>query len=226
MRKKVAVVSIIICLLIIMIPDRVKETPQVEKQVTNVQATDINTTATVKEEEKNQDEKLTLSINDLIQNEKVMQTTDNEFYMNHNNKKEEFIGGSLFVDYRIDLNNTRKIIIYGHSSSTVDIPFTKLLGYKNQSFLTIHPNIELTYPDKKEIYQIFTVMLLKEDYFYTRLAFSDEKFKSHLEELKKKSIYDTGINIDETNKILILQTCSQDEDGQYLVIGAKLKEKI
>ena len=69
-------------------------------------------------------------------------------------------------------------------------------------------------------------MLLKEDYFYTRLVFSDEKFKSHLEELKKKSIYDTGINIDETNKILILQTCSQDEDGQYLVIGAKLKEKI
>ena len=60
MRKKVAVVSIIICLLIIMIPDRVKETPQVEKQATNVQATDINTTATVKEEEKNQDEKLTL----------------------------------------------------------------------------------------------------------------------------------------------------------------------
>lgn len=226
MRKKVAVVSIIICLLIIMIPDRVKETPQVEKQATNVQATDINTTATVKEEEKNQDEKLTLSINDLIQNEKVMQTTDNEFYMNHNNKKEKFIGGSLFVDYRIDLNNTRKIIIYGHSSSTVDIPFTKLLGYKKQSFHINHPNIELTYPEQKEIYQIFTVMLLKEDYFYTRLAFSDEKFKSHLEELKKKSIYDTGINIDETNKILILQTCSQDEDGQYLVIGAKLKEKI
>lgn len=226
MRKKVAVVSIIICLLIIMIPDRVKETPQVEKQAINVQATDINTTATVKEEEKNQDEKLTLSINDLIQNEKVMQTTDNEFYMNHNNKKEKFIGGSLFVDYRIDLNNTRKIIIYGHSSSTVDIPFTKLLGYKKQSFLINHHNIELTYPDKKEIYQIFTVMLLKEDYFYTRLALDDEKFIKHLEELKKKSIYDTGINIENTNKILILQTCSQDEDGQYLVIGAKLKEKI
>ena len=63
-----------------------------------------------------------------------MQTTDNEFYMNHNNKKEEFIGGSLFVDYRINLNSTRKIIIYGHSSSTVDIPFTKLLGYKKQDF--------------------------------------------------------------------------------------------
>ena len=226
MRKKVAVVSIIICLLIIMIPDRVKETPQVEKQATNVQATDINTTATVKEEEKNQDEKLTLSINDLIQNEKVMQTTDNEFYMNHNNQKENFIGGSLFVDYRINLANTRKIIIYGHSSSTVDIPFTKLLGYKKQSFLISHPNIELTYKDKKEIYQIFTIMFLKEDYFYTRLALDDEKFIKHLEELKKKSIYDTGINIENTNKILILQTCSQDEDGQYLVIGAKLKEII
>lgn len=226
MRKKVAVVSIIICLLIIMIPDKPKETPKIEQKVTNVKATDINTTATVKEEKKNEDEKFTLSIDNLIKNEKVMQTTDNEFYMNHNDQKENFIGGSLFVDYRINLANTRKIIIYGHSSSTVDIPFTKLLGYKKQSFLISHPNIELTYKDKKEIYQIFTIMLLKEDYFYTRLALDDEKFIKHLEELKKKSIYDTGINIENTNKILILQTCSQDEDGQYLVIGAKLKEII
>ena len=226
MRKKVAVVSIIICLLIIMIPDKPKETPKIEQKVTNVEATDINTTATVKEEKKNEDEKFTLSIDNLIKNEKVMQTTDNEFYMNHNNQKENFIGGSLFVDYRINLANTRKIIIYGHSSSTVDIPFTKLLGYKKQSFLISHPNIELTYKDKKEIYQIFTIMLLKEDYFYTRLALDNEKFIKHLEELKKKSIYDIGINIENTNKILILQTCSQDEDGQYLVIGAKLKEII
>lgn len=226
MRKKVAVVSIIICLLIIMIPDKSKEKPKIEQKVTNVEATDINTTATVKEEKKNEDEKFTLSIDNLIKNEKVMQTTDNEFYMNHNNQKENFIGGSLFVDYRINLANTRKIIIYGHSSSTVDIPFTKLLGYKKQSFLISHPNIELTYKDKKEIYQIFTIMLLKEDYFYTRLALDNEKFIKHLEELKKKSIYDIGINIENTNKILILQTCSQDEDGQYLVIGAKLKEII
>ena len=181
MRKKVAVVSIIICLLIIMIPDKPKENPKIEQKVTNVEATDINTTATVKEEKKNEDEKFTLSIDNLIKNEKVMQTTDNEFYMNHNNQKENFIGGSLFVDYRINLANTRKIIIYGHSSSTVDIPFTKLLGYKKQSFLISHPNIELTYKDKKEIYQIFTIMLLKEDYFYTRLTLDDEKFIKHLE---------------------------------------------
>ena len=183
-----------------MIPDKPKENPKIEQKVTNVEATDINTTATVKEEKKNEDEKFTLSIDNLIQNEKVMQTTDNEFYMNHNNKKEKFIGGSLFVDYRIDLNNTRKIIIYGHSSSTVDIPFTKLLGYKKESFLINHPNIELTYPDKKEIYQIFTVMLLKEDYFYTRLAFSDEKFKSHLEELKKKVIQKRKERFPERNR--------------------------
>ena len=68
--------------------------------------------------------------------------------------------------------------------------------------------------------------ILKEDYFYTRLEFTDETFIKHLEELKEKSIYDTGINIDKTNKLLILQTCSQDEDGLYLVIGAKLKEKL
>ena len=55
---------------------------------------------------------------------------------------------------------------------------------------------------------------------------TDETFIKHLEDLKKKSIYDTGINIDKTNKLLILQTCSQDEDGLYLVIGAKLKEKL
>ena len=223
MRKKIAVVSIIICLLIIMIPSK-EEKQIVDNKQQEIKSEEITTTPVVNQE--NKDQKFTLSINNLITKEPVMQTTDNEFYMNHNNKKEEFIGGSLFVDYRVNLNSTRKIIIYGHSSSTVDIPFTKLLGYKKQDFFSKHQDIELNYKDKKETYQVFTVMLLKEDYFYTRLEFTDEKFIKHLEELKEKSIYDTGINIDKTNKLLILQTCSQDEDGQYLVIGAKLKEII
>lgn len=223
MRKKIAVVSIIICLLIIMIPSK-EEKQIVDNKQQEIKSEEITTTPVVNQE--NKDQKFTLSINNLITKEPVMQTTDNEFYMNHNNKKEEFIGGSLFVDYRVNLNSTRKIIIYGHSSSTVDIPFTKLLGYKKQDFFLKHQDIELSYKDKKEIYQVFTVMLLKEDYFYTRLEFTDEAFIKHLEELKEKSIYDTGINIDKTNKLLILQTCSQDEDGLYLVIGAKLKEKL
>lgn len=223
MRKKIAVVSIIICLLVIMIPSK-EEKQIVDNKQQEIKSEEITTTPVVNQE--NTDQKFTLSINNLITKEPVMQTTDNEFYMNHNNKKEEFIGGSLFVDYRINLNSTRKIIIYGHSSSTVDIPFTKLLGYKKQDFFSKHQDIELNYKDKKETYQVFTVMLLKEDYFYTRLEFTDETFKKHLEELKEKSIYDTGINIDKTNKLLILQTCSQDEDGLYLVIGAKLKEKL
>lgn len=223
MRKKIAVVSIIICLLVIMIPSR-EEKQIVDNKQQEIKSEEITTTPVVNQE--NTDQKFTLSINNLITKEPVMQTTDNEFYMNHNNKKEEFIGGSLFVDYRINLNSTRKIIIYGHSSSTVDIPFTKLLGYKKQDFFLKHQEIELDYKDKQETYQVFTVMLLKEDYFYTRLEFTDETFIKHLEELKKKSIYDTGINIDKTNKILILQTCSQDEDGLYLVIGAKLKENL
>ena len=223
MRKKIAVVSIIICLLVIMIPSK-EEKQIVDNKQQEIKSEEITTTPVVNQE--NKDQKFTLSINNLITKEPVMQTTDNEFYMNHNNKKEEFIGGSLFVDYRVNLNSTRKIIIYGHSSSTVDIPFTKLLGYKKQDFFLKHQDIELNYKDKKEIYQVFTVMLLKEDYFYTRLEFTDEIFIKHLEELKEKSIYDTGINIDKTNKLLILQTCSQDEDGLYLVIGAKLKEKL
>lgn len=223
MRKKIAVVSIIICLLVIMIPSK-EEKQIVDNKQQEIKSEEITTTPVVNQE--NTDQKFTLSINNLVTKEPVMQTTDNEFYMNHNNKKEEFIGGSLFVDYRINLNSTRKIIIYGHSSSTVDIPFTKLLGYKKQDFFLNHRDIELDYKDKQETYQVFTVMLLKEDYFYTRLEFTDETFIKHLEELKKKSIYDTGINIDKTNKLLILQTCSQDEDGLYLVIGAKLKEKL
>ena len=177
MRKKIAVVSIIICLLIIMIPSK-EEKQIVDNKQQEIKSEEITTTPVVNQE--NTDQKFTLSINNLITKEPVMQTTDNEFYMNHNNKKEEFIGGSLFVDYRINLNSTRKIIIYGHSSSTVDIPFTKLLGYKKQDFFSKHQDIELNYKDKKETYQVFTVMLLKEDYFYTRLEFTDEKFIKHL----------------------------------------------
>ena len=82
MRKKIAVVSIIICLLIIMIPSK-EEKQIVDNKQQEIKSEEITTTPVVNQE--NKDQKFTLSINNLITKEPVMQTTDNEFYMNHNN---------------------------------------------------------------------------------------------------------------------------------------------
>ena len=52
---------------------------------------------------------------------------------------------------------------------------------------------------------------------------SDEEYLNHLEKLKSKSMYDTGIEVTKDDEILILQTCSTNKDyrnyqKKYLLI--------
>lgn len=167
----------------------------------------------------------TISIDNIISDEIVVKSTDNSYYLNHNVQKEENIGGSIFLDYRINLSNTRKIIIYGHSSKEVDIPFSILEEYIDINFLKQHPNILLTTDNEKELYQIFSVMKVSEDYSYTRLTFDDDSFVKHINDLNEKSIYPIYFEGKKDDKVLILQTCSQEEEGKYIVISAARIEK-
>ena len=54
-------------------------------------------------------------------------------------------------------------------------------------------------------------------------------YLEHINKLKNKSIYDTGISLNDNSKIMILQTCNVESgyDGSYkntLVIGVLREE--
>ena len=69
-----------------------------------------------------------------------MQSTDNKFYLFRNlyKKKDEF--GTPFFDYRVDLNNAKKTLIFGHNSIYRHMAFEILNNYNREIFLRIKFN--------------------------------------------------------------------------------------
>lgn len=80
--------------------------------------------------------------------------------------------------------------------------------------------------NKKLMYEIFGVYVTTaNDIESISINFSnDGEFNSYIEDIFNKSIHDTNINIENTDKILTPATCSYEFDNARLIIHAKLIE--
>ena len=159
--------------------------------------------------------------------EPVLQAQDNTYFLTHDKKGNVSVKGEIFLDFRIN-QSTEKKIIYGHNSTSLDVPFRDLERYEHKDFYSHHKTIELTLWNKKEIYEIFSIMIEYQDFDYLRLFFPNTiQWEQHLQKLKKKSIYETEVEV-KNEEILILQTCSHNEDYKkyhdvyLLIIGKKI----
>lgn len=152
----------------------------------------------------------------------VLQTSDNDYYLNHNIKKEEDKYGGTFLDYRNDILNDKKLLIYGHSDMEITLSFNKLSNYNNQEFYEKNKYIYLYTNDKKYKYEIFSSYIENKDFDYVNLkSYNGLTYKEHLNKLKNKSKIKSNIVLEDESHILILQTCSNgDPNHKYqLVIG-------
>ena len=150
----------------------------------------------------------------------VVQTNDNEYYLNHNLKKEIDKVGSTFMDYRNSISD-KKLLIYGHNSRNINTDFHILENYLDYNYLNEHRNITLELEDITYNYRVFSIMIVKEDYHYMKLNFNKNEYKNHIMYLKENSIYDTNENISDDEDLLILQTCNYNPVGSYLLIISK-----
>lgn len=180
----------------------------------------------LQEENNNKDIVGYLSIPNTNINEPILQSTDNEFYLNHGIDKKKNIIGSTFLDYRVKINNGTKNLIYSHNSSTFDVPFKKLEKYYNEDFYKNNKYIYLEDEENKVKYQIFSVYVETSNWDYMKLNFTEKEWLEHLNKLKSLSWYETGVNVSKDDEILILQTCSHHKKyknykNKYLLIIAK-----
>ena len=151
----------------------------------------------------------------------LVKGNDNEYYLNHSIRNEYDIIGSIFVDYRTDLNS-KQINIYGHNSNVYDVIFKKLENYLDNKYYSDHKYIELWDGDKKSIYEIFSVQIVTDDYEHMDVV--PQNRKSHLEKLSN-GLYETGIITNEEDDVLVLQTCTYTPKNSFIIINAKkLKE--
>ncbi len=153
----------------------------------------------------------------------VMQTDNNDFYLNHDFYKEETIAGSIFLDFQCDGIHTRNYILYGHYMNNQSM-FGSLWDYQEPSYLEAHPIIQFDMPGQPRDWEIFSIYTAKADYDYRQPEFIDDNdFYQYVSRLKSQSIYDTGVNPQPDDTILTLSTCIYTFDDARFVVQARKK---
>ena len=161
----------------------------------------------------------------------VVQTNNDSDYLNKN-----FFGaatkyGCPFVSC---INNVAELdfntVIYGHHMNDRTI-FGALDAYKSIDGFRKAPTISFNTLYADYNWKIAAVILTNAvpaddngyvfNYYFNQLS-SDEKKTEYFAALKERSLYDTGVDLLPSDKLLTLSTCSHEFDDARLVVVARL----
>ncbi|MCI9436312.1 MAG: class B sortase [Lachnospiraceae bacterium] len=164
----------------------------------------------------------------------VMQTTDNEYYLDHNMNQEYDKNGTIFMDKDCDvLRPSTNYILYGHHMKSGQM-FGQLDLYKKKSYYEEHPYINFDTIYEKGTYQVMYVFRSKV-YKETEIVFkyyqfidanSEQEFDSYMKDMAELSLYDTGVTAEYGDQLLTLSTCDyQETDGRFVVVAKKIAKE-
>ena len=200
----------------VILPNEPKEVPKEEK-------IDINK---LRNEYGNDDIVGYIKINSISLESAIVQSIDNDYYLNHDINKNKSIYGVPFIDARNkkDLSLEKQINIYGHNSKVEEyldnLPFSNLRNLTDEEIFNNLSDIYLYTENDILVYEPYIVKVITTDYEYTRLKFtSEEILRNHLNNLVNNTMYcKEPCNIPEDKNIIILQTCFYNPKGSYLLL--------
>ncbi len=174
-----------------------------------------------------------LKIDDTNIDYPVMQTANNEYYLDHNFNQEYDKNGSLFMDAACDVvHRNTNLIIYGHHMKSGKM-FGNLNNYSSKDYCEKHSTIRFDTIYEKGLYQVMYVFrsrIYNEDevvfkYYQFFDAASEKEFESNMQEMEALSLYDTGVRAAFGDELLTLSTCDSSEpDGRFVVVAKRIQQ--
>lgn len=180
-------------------------------------------------------------------NDVVVQTDNNDYYMDKDFNGNRNIAGQIFVDFRCvindyDFNQTDNVIVYGHNQADNSM-FGSLKKYKvksdntkNFSFYQENPTFTYTSLYGEYTYKIiamFVIEVLPEQTrdgvifdYHNYVNFGGERnFEKFKENIMARTGINTGVDFDENDKYMTLSTCSNEFDqSRFVVIGRRVRD--
>ena len=140
-----------------------------------------------------------------------MQTTDNEYYLDHNLNQEYDKNGSIFMDKDCDvLKPSTNFILYGHPCIQFDTIYEK-------------GQYEIMYVFRSRVYSEDEIVF---KYYQFIDAQSEQEFDSYMNDMAEMSLYDTGVPASFGDQLLTLSTCDyQEKNGRFVVVAKKVTTK-
>ena len=173
-----------------------------------------------------------LKIDDTIIDYPVMQTSNNEYYLDHNFNQEYDKNGSLFLDCDCSIYpRSTNLIIYGHHMKSGQM-FGGLQKYAKESYYKEHSIIQFDSIYEEATYQVmyvFRSQVYNENdivfkYYQFIEANSETEFNSYMQEMEKISLYDTGVTASYGDSLLTLSTCDHSQtDGRFVVVAKRIQ---
>jgi len=152
---------------------------------------------------------------------------NNEYYLNRNLYKNLSAAGSICLDYENDVErHDPNTILYGHQMYSNSM-FHTIIYYMDEEFFNSHRYIIFNTIYEDNVWEVFAYFKTHISFNYIKVFFrSEQDFLSLAAEMKERSIYDTGIDIKEGDRILTLSTCTnQDPDTRYVLSARMIKNK-
>lgn len=156
----------------------------------------------------------------------VVQTKNNDYYLDKLYDKTYSNHGSIFMDYRNqkDLSN-HHTILYGHHMKDGTM-FSKVVKLSDQDYYDKHQELMYLTKDANYTIKIFSAYLTSEEEQGYRIAYENEEdFKNWLISEKEKSKVKTDVIPTSNDHIITLSTCGFDfENARYIAHGVLVKE--
>ena len=162
----------------------------------------------------------------------VLQGRNNEYYLTHDYKREYISTGSIFLDKDYDFSlPSSNFLIYGHRNK-VGLMFDELIKYESESFYKDHKIIRFTTTKEDAEYEVISA-------FYSKVYYKDERnvfkyynfinannkneYDDFISNVKKISLYNTGITAQYGEQLMTLSTCDYSvENGRFAVVAKKI----
>lgn len=158
-------------------------------------------------------------------------TENGEYYIHRDFDMEYSSAGTPFVDPNCSIEPpTDNIIIYGHNMNSGKM-FHDIMEYEEETFYQTHKTFEFDTIYGEGTYEVIAVIrgrILPEEseefkYYEFVNAGSEEEFQDYIENIKKMSVIDTGVDVKYGDKLVTLSTCAYHvKDGRFAVIARKI----
>jgi len=177
----------------------------------------------------------------------VLQTDNNEYYLDKDFYGNRNIAGQIYIDYRCvandyDKNQSDNLIIYGHNQADQTM-FGTLKKYKikkdntkNFDFYLDHPTFKFSNLYEEYTYKIVAMFVVEVEPYQTRdgvvfdyhnyVNFNKNRTFSDFEEnILARTAVNTGVDFNEDDKFITLSTCSNEfEPSRCVVIGRRVRD--
>ena len=149
----------------------------------------------------------------------VAQSRDNDYYLRRLLDGSRNTAGTIFADYRnapdfTDFNT----LIYGHNMRN-DTMFGTLEEYADQAYYEAHPVWYLLTPAANYKVTLVAGYSVSEYDGIFSIGKNGQQ-REHLEKLMEKSVFNSGLEIGDTDRLVSFSTCVRgDDDSRFILTG-------